>query len=341
MVYKEIPINLIDPNPWQTRKKYDEDALVSLMASSSDKLGIRQPPLVRARGKRYQIAYGHGRFDAWKALGKKTIMCRVEDLTDSSMKKELLIENVNRSDLDEDERFRAIEQYRLDPSIEDRGIRKKLKNKEYGWIAELSRQTGVHETTLANIYDVRSIRERLKVLDVEDLETVDARLILKTAGLPNEERVNLVVKAQTMGWSADTAFKVKVALKDMVPEVRTLILKEEMRLPHGVIVAIGEIKDTETQKAVIDYIQTYKLDEELSLKLIERAKTGEPLIAEVEQVDEVEMILSGIRRLHDFVMSWGVNQYVILSKANRWNEALALLNKIEEKIRELRTTKYA
>jgi len=35
------------------------------------------------------------------------------------MKKEVLVENVNRSDLKEDERYRAVEAFRLDPDTED------------------------------------------------------------------------------------------------------------------------------------------------------------------------------------------------------------------------------
>jgi ParB/RepB/Spo0J family partition protein len=345
MVYKEIPVDLVDPNPWQTRRKYDEDALVSLMASSSDKLGIRQVPLVRPHGKRYQIAYGHGRFQAWKALGKKTIMCRVEDLTDSAMKKELLVENVNRSNLKEKERFKAIEQYRLDPDVTDEAIKKKLKNKEWGWISELSRETGVPDPTLTNIYDVRSIRGMLvKVLDannLKDLKKPTSSLILKTLGLPDEERVKLVVKAQSMGWSPDTTFKVKTALKEMKPEIRTLVLDKETELPQKVILSIGEIKDAETQKKVIDYIQTHQLNEDLSLKFIERTLSGEPPVAEVKEVDEVQIALSPFRQAYDYLSGCGINQYMVLSKANRWNDALELLDRIDEKVRELRKAKYA
>jgi ParB-like chromosome segregation protein Spo0J len=312
------------------------------MASSSDRLGIRQVPLVRPYGKRYQIAYGHGRFQAWKALGKKTIMCRVEDLTDSAMKKELLVENVNRSNLNEKERFKAIEQYRVDPDVEDDVTRKKLKNKEYGWISELSRQTGVPEARLTEIYDVRSVRSLLvKVLSKEDLKKPSASLIKMTVGLPDEERVKLIVKAQNMGWGAAATLNVKAALKEMTAEVRNLILNKETQLPQKVIVAVGDIKDAESQKNVIDYIQTHQLNEELALKFIERTLSGEPPITEVKEVDEAEIALNPFRQAYDLLSGCGINQYMILSKRNRWGEALELLDRIEEKTRELREGKYA
>lgn len=202
------------------------------------------------------------------------------------------------------------------------------------------------KATLTKIYDVRSIRELLvKVIPRKDFKKPTSSLITMTLGLPDEERLKLIVKAQTMGWGTTATFNVKAALKDMAPEVRTLILKEDTRLPHNVIMAIGEIKDVETQKTAIDYIQTHKLNEELSLKLIERAKTGEPLVTEVKEVDEAEAALSPYRRIPELLTDLGVNQYMILSKANRLNELLELLerarDKIEEKIKELREGRYA
>ena len=265
MVYKEIHIDLIDPNPFQTRKEYDAEALAGLATSSMDELGIRNPPLVRPspeKAGRYQIASGHARVDAWRTLGNKIIMCRVENLTDSQMKKEVLVENVNRSDLGEEERFQAIDQYRQDLGLK----------KEHGFIKKLSRETGVPASTLTQVYDVQHVRQLLKSCAHEFEDEPSAYVIRRTMGLPDEERVRLIVKAESMGWSGDTTLKVKTALKDMKPEVRTLILKEKSRLPHNVIVAVGELEDTETQKVVIDRIQTYRYNEELALQFIERVK---------------------------------------------------------------------
>ena len=328
MVYKKIPLELLDPNPFQTRKEYNAEALAGLATSSMDELGIRNPPIVRPSPEkegRYQIASGHARVDAWKTLGKKTIMCRVEKLTDSQMKREILVENVNRSDLDENERFQAIEQYREDLGLE----------KEHGFVTKLSRETGVPEGTLYDIYDVQHIRQILVHEDLE--EEPSAYVISRTRGLPDEERVSLVVKAVSMGWSGRTTLKVKTALKDMESEVRALILEEKTRLPHNVIVAVGELEDSETQKAVIDYIQTHRLNEELALKFIERTKEG-PLVIEAKVVDEAEEVLNEIRVVYEIVKGWGVNQYKILGP--RWGEAVELFKEIKEKMMELTVMRY-
>ena len=330
MVYKKIPLDILDPNPFQTRTEYDAEALAGLATSSMDELGIRHAPIVRPSPKkegRYQIASGHARVDAWRTLGKKTIMCRVEKLTDSQMKREVLVENVNRSDLDEEERFQAIEHYREDLGLE----------KEYGFIPKLSKETGVPESTLKDIYDIQSVRELL-IADIGEMEEKPtATLILRTQGLPDEERVRLVVKAISMGWSISTTFKVKIALKEMEPEIRTLILEDKSRLPHSVIVAVAELEDPQTQVAVIDYIQTHRLNEELALKFIERVKEGE-LITEAKVVDEAEEVLNEIRGVYEILKGWGVNQYKILGP--RWSEAVVLFNKIKEKMMELAVMHY-
>jgi len=330
MVYKEIPLDLLEPNPFQTREEYDPEALAGLATSSMDELGIRNTPIVRPHPKkegRYQIASGHARVDAWRTLGHKTVMCRVEKLTDSQMKKEVLVENVNRMNLGEEERFQAIEQYR-----EDLGLEKN----EHGFITKLSRETGVPESTLSEIYDIQHIRQILAREDLE--EKPSAFVIRRTRGLPDEERVCLVVKAVSMGWSGNTTLKVKTALKDMEPKIRTLILEDKSRLPHSVIVAVAELEDPETQITVINYIQTHRLNEELALKFIERAKEGE-LITEAKVVDEAEEVLEEISEVYDTVKGWGVNQYKILGL--RWGEAVNLFNKIKEKMMELTVMRYA
>lgn len=324
MVYKEIRLDLLDPNPFQTRKEYDPEALAGLATSSMDELGIRHAPIVRTspeKNGRYQIASGHGRVDAWKTLGNKSIMCRVENLTDSQMKKEILVENVNRSDLGEEERFQAIEQYRQDLGLK----------KEHGFIQKLSRETGVPETTLNLIYDVQHIR---RILMHEDLgETPSAYVIQQTRGLPDEERVKLVIKATGMGWSGRTTLKVKTALKSMESEVRSLLLDEESRLPQKVIVAIGEtFEDAETQKMVIKHIQTHQYNEKLALNFIERVKKGE-LTTEVKVVNEAEEVLHEVQWVYDTVKGWGVNQKEILG--NRWSEAVEIFQKIKDRMVEL------
>lgn len=95
----EIDVNLIDPNPFQPRKTFDDDELVEL-AETIEKHGLIQPIAVRKVGDRYQIISGERRTRATKLAGLATIKAQVyENLDDKIMGEWALIENIQRVDL--------------------------------------------------------------------------------------------------------------------------------------------------------------------------------------------------------------------------------------------------
>lgn len=95
----EIDVNLIDPNPFQPRKTFDDDELVEL-AETIEKHGLIQPIAVRKVGDRYQIISGERRTRATKLAGLATIKAQVyESLDDKIMGEWALIENIQRVDL--------------------------------------------------------------------------------------------------------------------------------------------------------------------------------------------------------------------------------------------------
>ena len=95
----EIDIDLIDPNPFQPRKFFDDDELVEL-AETIEKHGLIQPIAVRKVGDRYQIISGERRTRASKLANCRTIKAQVyENLDDKTMSEWALIENIQRVDL--------------------------------------------------------------------------------------------------------------------------------------------------------------------------------------------------------------------------------------------------
>lgn len=95
----EIKVDLIDPNPFQPRKSFNDDELVEL-AETIEKHGLIQPITVRKVGDRYQIISGERRTRATKLAGKETIKAQVyETLDDKIMGEWALIENIQRVDL--------------------------------------------------------------------------------------------------------------------------------------------------------------------------------------------------------------------------------------------------
>ncbi len=63
---EEIPIDRIEPNPYQPRLNFDEEELAQL-AESIRQHGLIQPITVRQVGERYQIISGERRWRAAQA----------------------------------------------------------------------------------------------------------------------------------------------------------------------------------------------------------------------------------------------------------------------------------
>jgi len=148
----------------------------------------------------------------------------------------------------------------------------------------------------------------------------------------------LLTDEKFLGKAAELASsEVKGILKNMEPEIRALILDDKTKLPHNVIVAVSKLEKPELQKKVIQFIQTHGYNEDYALRFIERAKEGN-LVTDVTAINEAEEVLRGISGVYETIASWGVNERMILG--SRWNEALRLFDKIEEKIRELRRTHF-
>lgn len=95
-----IPISLIDPNPFQPRISFDEEALMEL-ADSIQSLGLIQPITVRKKAAdRYEIISGERRFRACKAIGMDMMPAYIKDTNDQGMLEMAIVENIQRKDLD-------------------------------------------------------------------------------------------------------------------------------------------------------------------------------------------------------------------------------------------------
>ncbi len=106
---EDISIALIDRNPNQPRKHFDEKALKEL-AQSIKTNGVIQPIIVTKKGDRYIIIAGERRWRASQLAGLKTVPCIVRNYTDREICEIAIIENLQREDLNPIESARAIKQ---------------------------------------------------------------------------------------------------------------------------------------------------------------------------------------------------------------------------------------
>jgi ParB family chromosome partitioning protein len=144
-----LPLSLIDPNPTQPRRLFDEVALNELADSIRTK-GVLQPILVRPVGEgRYEIVAGERRWRASQIAGLHEIPVVVRSFSDADGFEAAIIENVQRTD--------------LNPIEEAQGYQRLVQ--DFGHTQEMvSSVTGKARSHVANL---------LRLLDLpEDVQTL-------------------------------------------------------------------------------------------------------------------------------------------------------------------------
>ena len=94
----EIPVNEVSPNPFQPRKKFDNESLEEL-ATSIKNYGVFQPIIVKKSIKGYDLVAGERRLRASKMAGLSNIPAIIKDFNDEEMREIALLENLQREDL--------------------------------------------------------------------------------------------------------------------------------------------------------------------------------------------------------------------------------------------------
>jgi len=131
---REIPLDLVDRNPWQTRTRMDEAALEEL-ATSIRSSGVLQPIVVRYIDNRYQLIAGERRWLASQRAGKATIPAMVRSVSNEQAMEMTIIENLQREDLNAMEQARAFERL----------------SREFGLTQEqMAQRTGKERASVAN-----------------------------------------------------------------------------------------------------------------------------------------------------------------------------------------------
>jgi len=132
---REIPVEHIERNPFQTRTRFDEQQLEELAASIAA-TGVVQPILVRPLpGDRYQLIAGERRWLASQRVGKATIPAMVRSVSDEQAMEITIVENLQRADLNPMEQARAFDRLSHDFKMTQE---------------QMAQRTGKNRTTIAN-----------------------------------------------------------------------------------------------------------------------------------------------------------------------------------------------
>jgi len=142
----EISVELIERNPYQPRRDFEQTAIDEL-ADSVRKHGVLQPLLVRAVGDNYQLIAGERRWRAAQQVGLDTIPCRVVELEDNQVCEAAIEENIKRQDLNMLEKAEAFRDY-----LERFG----------GTVEELAKQLSMNRSTVSNMLRLLELPEAVQ-----------------------------------------------------------------------------------------------------------------------------------------------------------------------------------
>lgn len=159
-----LPLQKVEPNPNQPRRRFDEEELHSL-ADSIAEHGILQPLAVRAmEGGFYQIIAGERRWRAARLAGLKEVPVVVVEADDRTVMELALIENLQRQD--------------LNPMEEAEGYR--VLTEEYGLTQEqAAARVGKSRPAVANALRLLALPEDVRSLvEKGELSAGHARAVL-------------------------------------------------------------------------------------------------------------------------------------------------------------------
>ena len=104
-----VSVDLIDENPYQPRKQFNDEQLGEL-ADTIAKMGVITALTVRKEGNRYQLIAGERRLRAAKLAGLRQVPVVVLEVGENEMIEMALVENIQRTDLNPIEIAESLEQ---------------------------------------------------------------------------------------------------------------------------------------------------------------------------------------------------------------------------------------
>jgi len=185
-----LAVELIDPNPFQPRRIFDDEAIEELK-SSILRQGILQPVVVRPAGSRYQLILGERRLRATRAAGLASIPAQVRMVESNEEMLELaILENVHREDLTPIELAQAILRLQQQYNLTQESVAEKM-GMSRAHIANLVRllklperiQSALSEgkLTMGHARALLSVVDEGEQLDLFERFMVDGKVTVRTA----------------------------------------------------------------------------------------------------------------------------------------------------------------
>jgi ParB family transcriptional regulator, chromosome partitioning protein len=251
---RDLPISEIDPNPYQTRTTFDEQALNELAASILVN-GIVQPIVVRPHDGRYQLIAGERRWRASQKLGREIIPAVIKQVSNEQAMEMTIVENLQREGLNAMEEARAFDRLSSEFNLTQEQMSQRT-GRERASIANLLRMLRLPETVQQAVEKGELSAGHAKVLLM--LDAPDAILSavqkIRAASLSvrqTEELIHRMLAPQDGSAQSDNRPK-----RVVDPNVRAA--EEEMQRALGVRVTIRDNKGK--GKITIEYASLEDFD---------------------------------------------------------------------------------
>lgn len=176
---KLIPIDLIEPNPYQPRLEFENEALMDL-AQSIRENGLIQPISVRQTANGYEIVAGERRYRAMKLNGQIEVPAMVLDADEIQMAQMALVENVQRENLSAIEEAKAYVQIMKYANLTQ---------------AELALKMGKSQSSIANKLRLLNLDENIQnAVSSKMISERHARALLSVEGKEQQVVLDKILK---------------------------------------------------------------------------------------------------------------------------------------------------
>ena len=251
---REIPLDQIDPNPFQTRSHVNEEQLAELAASITAN-GVVQAVLLRplANG-RFQLIAGERRWRASQLAGKATIPANLRQVSDEQAMEITIVENLQRADLNPMEQARAFERLSREFHMTQEQMAQRT-GKDRASVANFLRLLRLPASVQANVESGQlsfgHARTLLALEHAEEIEKAAKRII----GLSLSVR-------QTETYVQGLLHPEKAAKKDLKPEppIDPNVREVQERLQRALGLKVHIEDHNGRGKVIIDYTRLEDFD---------------------------------------------------------------------------------
>ena len=250
-VFLSLPVEAVERNPAQPRKRFDEARLEELAASIRQH-GVVEPILVRREGQRYRIVAGERRWRAAQRAGLKEIPALVREATDAQAFELALVENLQRADLNAIEEAEAYQALGDEHGLTQEAVAERV-GKERSSVANALRLLKLPEDVRDAVRDGRlemgHARALLGLDEVEAIRRATAQVLREGLSVRATEAL---VRELTGGGK-----RKPVATPPESPAVRALVNRLQRRLGCRARVVP---KSDSTGRIELDYTSLDELD---------------------------------------------------------------------------------